>query len=100
MMPTTMVLGYVDEDGNVLNGSGNFSVSEESEPGFYDIFFNEGVFSEQPIISGNCVTDSKEAPVFQIYQVNGAKGFVVETRNARSGERSAQAFMFIAAGEG
>lgn len=99
-MPTKIVTGYVDEDGNVLSGSDHFTVSEESQPGFYDVFFTEGVFNGQPIISGNCVSDSKEAPVFQIYQVNGPKGFIAETRHAHSGERTAQSFMFIAIGEG
>jgi hypothetical protein len=97
-MATKIVWGYVDEDGNVVSGSGDFSVSEESEPGFYDIFFNPGTFDAQPAITGNCVSDSKEAPVFQIYQLNGPKGFIAETRDAHSGDRDARAFMFTAIG--
>lgn len=98
-MATKIVWGYVDEDGNVVSSSGDFTVSEESEPGFYDIFFGAGVFSTQPAITGNCVSDSKEAPVFQIYQVNGPKGFIAETRDAHTGSREARAFMFMAIGE-
>ncbi len=97
-MATKIVWGYVDEDGNVLSGSGDFTVSEESEPGFYDIFFAPGTFDGQPAVTGNCVSESREAPVFQIYQVSAAKGFVAETRDAHSGERDAQAFMFMAVG--
>jgi hypothetical protein len=97
-MATKIVWGYVDEDGNVVAGSGDFSVSEESEPGFYDIFFQAGTFNTQPAITGSCVSSSREAPVFQIYQLNGTKGFIVETRDAHSGDRDARAFMFTAIG--
>ncbi|ESQ15386.1 MAG: hypothetical protein N838_02465 [Thiohalocapsa sp. PB-PSB1] len=97
-MATKIVWGYVDEDGNVQSGSGDFTVSEESEPGFYDIFFNPGTFSSQPAITGSCVSSSREAPVFQVYQLNGNKGFIVETRDAHSGDRDARAFMFTAVG--
>lgn len=97
-MANKIVWGYVDEDGNVVSGSGDFSVSEESEPGFYDIFFNPDTFNCQPAITGSCVSSSREAPVFQVYQLNGPKGFIVETRDAHSGDRDARAFMFTAIG--
>jgi hypothetical protein len=97
-MAIKIIWGYVDEDGNVLSGSGDFTVSEESEPGFYDIFFAPDSFNAQPAITGNCVSESREAPVFQIYQVSGPKGFVAETRDAHTGKRDAQAFMFTAIG--
>ena len=97
-MATKIVWGYVNEDGEVESGSGDFTVSEESQPGFYDIVFKPGTFTGQPAITGSCVSNSQQSPVFQVYEVNGAKGFTIETRDAHSGKRDSRAFMFTAAG--
>ncbi|WP_295878498.1 hypothetical protein [uncultured Thiohalocapsa sp.] len=99
-MATKIVWGYVDEDGNVQSGSGDFRVSEESEPGFYDILFDPGTFTAQPAITGSCVSSSQQSPVFQVYEVNGPKGFTIETRDAHTGKRDSRAFMFTAIGPG
>ena len=98
-MATRIIWGYVNEDGKVQSGSGDFTVTAEKDAGFYDITFDPDSFNVQPAIVGSCFSTSEQAPVFYIYSLNDNNaGFVAETRDGHSGDRDKRAFMFTAIG--
>lgn len=99
-MSQKTVWGYISSSGDIKTQSGDISsVTQQKTTGFYDVVLKDGTYNKTPAITGSCVSDGSEAPVFQVYSVNGNNAYTFLTRDAHSGDKDWRAFMFIAVGD-
>lgn len=98
-MAIRIIWGQVNSSGKITAGSGDFTVSAEQTTGFYDVTFYQDSFSNTPAVTGTCVSENSEAPIFQVYSVaSDNSGFKAETRDAHSDDKDWRGFAFTAIG--
>ena len=96
-MSTKTIWGQVNANRDVQTGSGNFSVGDKVETGFYNIYFDPGSFNDTPAVVGTIMNTSDHAPVLYINSCDNNQ-FTAELRSSATQDRYDNDFFFIATG--
>lgn len=96
-MTQKTIWGRINADRSSDTGSGDYTVADKVETGFYTVIFNEGSFNATPAVVGTASNDSDHAPVLYVTDCDSSQ-FTVELRSSATQDRYDLDFYFIATG--